>query len=174
MVCSENCNYIISIRRNESDNNYDDETEEIQSIINALVNDRMNEIYHIIYNNKDSYILKDGTMDKNLKELESFPADEHINGNKRFQFIDKNRSKNNSNIILKSNIEYIPIESKLINHICPILNYYTIRAYLSDSIVDKVKQLPNVIDCQKSQRIERPKIPKRFPTPINKKSLYEL
>jgi len=47
-------------------------------------------------------------------------------------------------------IEYIPIESSLVIHICPVLNYYVVIAYLSDDVVDEIRKLPNVISCTKS------------------------
>lgn len=47
-------------------------------------------------------------------------------------------------------IEYIPFESNLVVHVCPILNYYAVIAYLSEPIVNEIQKLPNVIRVERS------------------------
>eukprot|EP00833_Pecoramyces_ruminatium_P011607 jgi/Orpsp1_1/1185639/evm.model.c7180000094689.1 len=157
-VSSSNDYYIISIQRNKNDTNYDNADNTVQYKIDELVNDRMNDIYDIIIKNKETYILENNELDEKLDELNSTIINSRYN--KKFLFINKNRPKTNFNQILKTNNNnnnYIPIESKLLSHICPILNYYAIRAYLSDDIIEEVRQLPNIIHCEKSVKLKRPK-----------------
>jgi len=165
-VYAENNYYIISIRRSENDKEYDNESEEIQNAIDNLVNDRMNDIYEIIIDNTDTYILENGEKDEKLNELEiiSLKKRNNINKNKKFRFINKNRPKSNNykrsynstefeienGISNNDDEEYISMESVLINQICPVGNYYAINVYLSDDIIEEVMKLPNVIDCEKS------------------------
>eukprot|EP00833_Pecoramyces_ruminatium_P018640 jgi/Orpsp1_1/1192672/evm.model.d7180000095114.1 len=137
-VSSSNDYYIISIQRNKNDTNYDNADNTVQYKIDELVNDRMNDIYDIIIKNKETYILENNELDEKLDELNSTIINSRYN--KKFLFINKNRPKTNFNQILKTNNNnnnYIPIESKLLSHICPILNYYAIRAYLSDDIIEE-------------------------------------
>jgi len=161
--------YIISIRRNSSDVNYDDASTRIQMSIDEVVNDRMNDIYEIIYNNKDTYV-SDGEMDEKVQELETSPlrkrdhndegSDEEtdIKIKKKFKFINKNRkSKSTSqNVSEDPNVQYTPIESQIVSHICPVLNYYTVKAYLSDEALEQVKRLPNVISWEKVKKLKKP------------------
>ena len=176
-VYAENNYYIVSIRRSENDKEYDKESEEIQNAIDNLVNDRMNDIYEIIIDNADTYILENGEKDEKLNELENISLKKRNNINKNINYIfnNTNRPKSNNyklNFNSKSNNykrnfnstefeienglsnnddeEYIYIDSNLINHICPVANYYAINVYLSDDIVEEVMKLPNVIDCEKS------------------------
>eukprot|EP00833_Pecoramyces_ruminatium_P006383 jgi/Orpsp1_1/1180415/evm.model.c7180000073349.1 len=50
-----------------------------------------------------------------------------------------------------STIEYIPFESILVKHVCPVLNYYAISAYLSEEAAEIVCKLSNVVNCEKSK-----------------------
>jgi len=160
-VYSENSYYIVSILRNESDKNYDIESEKTQQLIDNLLNDRMNDIYHIIEDNKDTFLLKNGKQDEKLKELDTVESLRKRNENgieKKLLF--KNNRKTSGNHLKRdsleftdstnSTIEYVPIESKLVNYGCPISNYYAIVAYLSDEAAEKVCRLENVLYCEKS------------------------
>jgi len=160
-VYSENSYYIVSILRNESDKNYDHESEKNQLLIDILLNDRMNDIYHIIEENKDTFLLDNGKQDEKLKELDTVVSLRKRNENgieKKLLF--KNNRKNSGNHLKRdslelttstnSTIEYIPIESELVNYGCPISNYYAIIAYLSDEAAEKVCRLENVLYCEKS------------------------
>eukprot|EP00833_Pecoramyces_ruminatium_P003419 jgi/Orpsp1_1/1177451/evm.model.c7180000061478.1 len=190
---AKNNYYIISIRRDENDRNYDEATEEIQNEINELVNDRMNDIYNIIYDNKNTFTLENGKIDSKLNEFDLFKLKKRNKNFKQFRFLNRNRllknKKQNSKVIesktlpLKKNngtesfgfldknktkIQYsnkikrsnenneyeIEIESNLVSHICPVLNYYAIKVYLSDSIIEEIKKIPNVINIEKSQKIK--------------------
>ncbi|ORY22718.1 subtilisin-like protein [Neocallimastix californiae] len=176
-VKTENAYYIVSIRRNETDKSYDNETGCVQSAIDELVNERMNDIYNIIRNNQDTYILKDGLIDEKLDEFEAIPVlvkkrDDNVEESDDetkiedeieepeklvFNFVNKNRpSRNVQSSNVNKNTNYVSIESKLISHICPISNYYAIKVYLSDDIIDKVKNLDNIISCRKSSKLEKP------------------
>eukprot|EP00833_Pecoramyces_ruminatium_P001180 jgi/Orpsp1_1/1175212/evm.model.c7180000053020.1 len=203
-VLAENKYYLISIKRNPNDKEYDKAGQKVQDAIDELVNDRMNDVYDIIEENKETFKTKNGKYDEKLEELTIYSKlrkrDEEESDGKRnfkFSFINTNRlkknnknnkinnnnnnnnsnnnnkiktnnkknnknnnkynknnnkyNKNNNNASINSinehDIEYIPIKSELVKHICPVLNYYVIMAYLSESIVSKIKALPNVIDC---------------------------
>ncbi|ORX75595.1 subtilisin-like protein [Anaeromyces robustus] len=161
-VLAENSYYIISIRRNSKDVEYDKASEEVQNSIDKLVNDRMNDIYDIISKNRESYINENGKIDEKLNELDEtlqlIKKRNVINSTikkTQFKFINKNRiSKQKINKKEKREEEFIPLESKLVIHICPVSNYYVIIAYLSDTVVPKIKALPNVISCLKSQTLK--------------------
>eukprot|EP00833_Pecoramyces_ruminatium_P015252 jgi/Orpsp1_1/1189284/evm.model.d7180000070872.1 len=148
----ENNNYIVSIRRSVKDKEYDNADVEVQRAIDELVNDRMNDIYEIISKNVHTY----GKQDEKLNELKKvglMKRDLHQN----LRFKNKNRIQSYHNYIKRSSNSTeteIEIESELVSHICPILNYYAIKAYLSDDIVEKVKKLPNVVRCEKSYSSE--------------------
>lgn len=168
-VLAENYYYIVSIRRNKNDKYYDKATILDQYAIDELVNDRMNDIYDLIFEYKWTYILKNGKDDEKLKEFKTstlLRKRDGIMNNKifKFRFINKNRQNTQFNKYRRSlnetttttssssnenEIEYIPFESELVSHVCPVLNYYVVRVYLSDEVAEKVKKLPNVIDCQK-------------------------
>jgi len=66
---AENNYYIVSILRNKNDKEYDNESNQVKKDIDKLVNDRMNDIYDIILENKDTYILENDTTDEKLIEL---------------------------------------------------------------------------------------------------------
>lgn len=175
-VLAENNFYIISIRRSKNDKNYDDADEEVQEAIDELTNDRMNDIFEIISDNTETYRLPNGKMDEKLNELSKTTkllrkrSEDNLLNNKKFklQFINRYRpqhlrngktSKNSSSRSksksvkeekVNENIEYIPIESNLVDFICPILNTYAILAYLSDDLIDEVKKLDNIVSIEKS------------------------
>ncbi|ORX80881.1 hypothetical protein BCR32DRAFT_268641 [Anaeromyces robustus] len=169
-VLADNHYYIVSIRRYSNDKEYDKSSKQIQNSIDELVNDRMNDIYEIIADNTETYKLNNGQLDKKLEELtiisqlkkRSEIDTKEIDTNEedrkyKFFFINSNRPQNFHNFkrslnstITKEEIEYIPIESNLVIHICPILNYYAIVAFLSDDLVKEIRALPNVISCEKS------------------------
>ncbi|ORX78904.1 hypothetical protein BCR32DRAFT_301338 [Anaeromyces robustus] len=166
LIYAENESYIVAIRRKETDKVYNNESPEIQKKIDILVNDRMNDIYDIIEENKDTYILENGEMDEKLEELDnSIQLKKRSNKNKiKLFFIDKNRPYKNNELIkrsLESNnstVEYIPFESNLVNQICPIANYYAIKVYLSKETLKIVCNLENVIYCEKDEITEEPEI----------------
>jgi len=161
-VYAENDYYVCAIIRKNKDDYYDEASEKVQTKIDELVNERMNDIYTIIKENKHTYILENGKMDEKLKELESSTNEKRHLENKKLLFvneyrsINKFRSQNFYKRSLSSNDinNLIPHNSKLINHICPIKNYYAIRVYLSDAIVEKVESLPNIKYCEKSIVLE--------------------
>ena len=161
-VYAENSYYVCAVLRKEKDDYYDDETEKVQNKIDKLVNERMNDIYTIIKENKHTYTLKNGKMDKKLKELESSSNEKRNLGNKKFLFVNEKRSINQfrSQNLYKRSVnssdddDLIPHNSELVGHICPIKNYYAIRVYLSDAIVEKVESLPNIKYCEKSFELE--------------------
>jgi len=229
-VFAKNRYYIISIRRNDTDLNYDDASGCEQLFIDELVNDRMNDIYNIISKNKNSYISIEGKMDEKLDELttvsstlrkrdeneikddleseieikeDSEPDNEIIENSemeieikesdseeeicdiseliikikeyselneklkdssdsedeipvKKFRFVNKNRPPKNNSFLSETKDQYISIESNLVSHIVPVLNYYTVKAYLSSDVAEKVRSLPNVISCEIAHKIEKP------------------
>ncbi|ORX79285.1 hypothetical protein BCR32DRAFT_246489 [Anaeromyces robustus] len=176
-IYAENAEYIIGIRRNKNDEKYIHASPEVQKQIDELVNDKMNDIYEIIEDKKDTYVLDNGEMDNNLNELEEVnQLRKRSNKITKFYFINtsslkkineyKKRSLDIINSNTNSTIEYIPFESNIINHVCPVLNYYAVNAYLSDEVAKIVCNLDNVIHCEKS-------VPLDPPTPIKIKNLNE-
>ncbi|ORX65137.1 hypothetical protein BCR32DRAFT_250760 [Anaeromyces robustus] len=168
---TKNEKYMIAILRKKSDNNYYDESPTIQDKIDDFVNDKMNEIYNIIEENKDSYILSNGKQDEKLKELDSVLLEKRsdLNITKKISFINKfgrknskyspdNLSSNYSKRSKDSMVEYIPFESKLVNHICPIKNFYAISVYLSLKTKEIICHLSHVIYCRKVEKIDIPVI----------------
>jgi len=154
--------YIISIRRNKKDKEYDEASKNVQNAIDELVNDRMNDIYDIISENEETFKLDNGKQDKKLEELESTKLMKRNGNIKKIRFVNPNRPqvskvnenfKRSSDLIEENEEEIIEIESQLVKHVCPVLNYYTIVAYLSDEIVNEIKKLPNVINCHKTQKL---------------------
>jgi len=153
-VLAKNDFYIISIQNNENDKNYDEAPMLVQNAMDELINERMNDIYNMIIDNKDTYILDNGEIDEKLNEISGNMIKKRNSNKVLFKFINKNRPKNIDKRSFDTDIEYIPIESKIVYHICPILNYYAIRAYLSEAIVEKVKNLPYVISCRKDTKLK--------------------
>jgi len=165
---AENNYYIISIRRSKKDEEYDEASQKIQNAIDELVNDRMNDIYNIIDENKETFVLENGKQDEKLKELEINKLKlekRNLKNRTIFRYANKNRPQFHRNNIKRSvddkEIE-IEIESDLVRPICPILNYYAVKAYLSDEIVEKVKQLPNVIGCEKIENSKSSNLDKYY------------
>jgi len=173
--------YMISIRRDSNDIQYHKANEDFQNEIDEFVNDRMNDIYNIIVEDKDTYLNEEGELDEKMKELtvnsnliKRTDTESSRNKEYKFKFINENKDlrrnkknlnkrKENLNKSLlnkinkknikdhsENNVEYIPYRSDLVKHICPVKNYYVVSAYLSDRIIDKVRQLPNVISIEKS------------------------
>jgi len=164
IASASNNNYIISIRRSKEDADYDEVSKKIRYEIDELVNDRMNDIYDIISNNENTYVLEDGKIDEKLNELSSSKLKKRNERNSKFRFISGNgpqKSFSSNKRSLDPENEEIEIESELVTHICPTLNYYIVSAYLSDEIVEKVKKLPNVINIQKSEDVKNTHIDKR-------------
>eukprot|EP00833_Pecoramyces_ruminatium_P001029 jgi/Orpsp1_1/1175061/evm.model.c7180000052500.1 len=156
-VYTENANFIVAISRKETDKPYDDEDPVIQKETALLVNDRMNEIFDIIEENQDTY-KNNGVMDEKVeKELNSVPMRKRNGITRKYFFINDNDPKKSYKRSLdlldlnNSTIEYIPIKSVLVSHICSILNYYAVNAYLSDETAKKVCSLDNVLYCEKSE-----------------------
>ena len=158
-VYAKNNFYICAIIRDVNDKYYDDASVEIQNAIDELVNERMNDIYTIINDNRDTYLLNNGKMDEILKELNSSTLKKRNLENKKLLFVNEKRSNyySRSQTIYKRSLsltekdELIAIDSQLVSHICPIKNYYAIRVYLSDAILGKVESLPNIKYCEKTQ-----------------------
>jgi len=143
-VGAPNRNYIVGILRNEDDAYYDDLTVDERFAVDELVNERMNDIYQLIYDNRGTY--NKYWDDSKLNELDKhFPLPE----NKKFKFLN-NKSWRVYEFGNMVSDEYIPITSDLVSHICPIKNYYAVLVYLSDPLVNMVKELPNVIYVDKS------------------------
>eukprot|EP00833_Pecoramyces_ruminatium_P014631 jgi/Orpsp1_1/1188663/evm.model.d7180000066364.1 len=126
-IYAENENYIVAIRRDKTDKNFDHESLENQREIGELVNERMNDIYDIIVDNKDTYILENGKMDEKLEEIEntnsmrkrSFKKTKLLFVNTRRGNYDNDHrdfAKRSLDLIQQNNSteEYIPIESKLV------------------------------------------------------------
>jgi len=162
-VYAENNYYICAVIRDENDKYYDDAGEEVQTAIDELVNERMNDIYTIIKDNRNTYLLDNGEMDEKLIELElasssSSSLTKRSIENKKLLFVNEKRSIHytRSQHIYKRSLslteedELIAHDSQLVSHICPIKNYYAIRVYLSDAILGKVESLPNIKYCEKS------------------------
>ncbi|KAL6592480.1 hypothetical protein U3516DRAFT_788912 [Neocallimastix sp. 'constans'] len=145
--------YIISILRKKSDINYNDVSHKIQNIINKLVNDKMNNIYDIIDDDKYIIVFENGRLYKKLEELEA---------NSLRKFINKNRPQKLLKRSTTSTIDYIPIESNLVNHICPVLNYYTVKVYLLKEVVKKVKKLKIFIRVMKSLKLKEQKFKEKY------------
>jgi len=158
--------YLVGIRRSKKDVAYEDATENIQNAIDKMVNDRMNSIYNIISDNKNTFKLKNGKIDKKLDELEKIKKlqkrgleDDNeikidfINPNE-FVFKKKTHKVNNVKRSLNSTItdddEKIQLKSELVSHLCPVGNIYVVSAYLSDETAKMVKNLPNVEIFEKS------------------------
>jgi hypothetical protein len=95
----------------------------------------MNDIYDVIEENKESYILENGKQDIKLEELKTNPLRKRGDKPKKYLFLYPRPTNHHLKRSLEdstdSKVEYIPIKSKLINHICPIKNYYAINVYLS-------------------------------------------
>lgn len=154
IVHSGNNYYIVSIRRSENDDIYDEATSTDRRAIDELVNDRMNNIYDIIEDNKETYKDENGSLDQLLREFNSPVLQKRNLEKRKLKFVNKNRpEKRKVKRSYNDDSQYIPIESKLVYHICPISNYYAIRVYLSDEAVEKVKQLDNVIRCTKDIKL---------------------
>ncbi len=87
-IYAENANYIIAIRREKSDKNYIHETKNVQEKIDQLVNDRMNDIYEIIEEKKDTFFSDNNENNKNLNELNnSIQLKKRSNKKSKFYFI---------------------------------------------------------------------------------------
>ncbi|ORX88226.1 subtilisin-like protein [Anaeromyces robustus] len=170
-VYSKNANYIVAILRNKNDDNYDDANPNIQDKIDELVNDRMNDIYDIINKNKNTYISSDGKQDEKLEELKSNPLEKRsnhestkllfVNKRKRINKNSNGLSSEKPNFSKNSTIEYIPFESVLVNHICPVLNYYAINVYLSEETAEIVRKMENVIFCEESKKLKLSDTPQK-------------
>ncbi|ORX79673.1 subtilisin-like protein, partial [Anaeromyces robustus] len=142
VTLADNNKYLIAIQRKKSDKPYDKASEKVQNAIDELVNDRLNDIYNIIKDNKESY----GKSDEKIKEIESI--EKRSLENKKFRFADKtHRGKSKSK--RAENPDEIPLDSKLVNPLCPGTNYYIVTAYLSDEALEEVKKLDNVIMVEK-------------------------
>eukprot|EP00833_Pecoramyces_ruminatium_P002335 jgi/Orpsp1_1/1176367/evm.model.c7180000057331.1 len=153
-VYSENSNYIITIQRKTSDKNYDDKSPAEQKRVDEFVNDKMNDVYDVIIENKDTY-----GDDNKLEELDALSKRKRDNNQRDIVLVFKNRTRPNRNLQKRSleltnsgnsTVEYITIESNLVKHVCPVLNTYAISAYLSDEAAEIVCKMDKVIDCVKS------------------------
>jgi len=167
--------FIITIQRDVKDKKYYDYNFYDQSEFTEFVNDRMNEIYDIIVENKDTYNTKNETVDVNLGEIDNtnnlrkrHEGDEIV----KFDFFSNRKnslskrsfghryyphpipSSNSTSFNYKTKhgknkIRYIPIDSTLVKPICPILNSYAVNVYLSSSMVNEIKnRVPNIIEIE--------------------------
>ncbi|ORX75191.1 subtilisin-like protein [Anaeromyces robustus] len=163
-INAENDYYIVAILRNSTDGYYDDESISYQKTLDKFINDKMNDIYTIIDNNKESYILKNGMLDKKLDELDNINLKKrHNNINQKILFINERRSNyhlmdhpssNSKKKVKKSlNIDYIPFESNIVRHLCPINNYIAIVVYLSEKTKEKICNLDYVLYCEKDYEL---------------------
>jgi len=150
LICSKNIYYIVAIQRKNTDKNYNNESYEIQEIIDELVNDRMNDIYNIIEENKSTYILDNGEIDEKLEELEFLNLIKRNNGNdnnkkRKFIFINRNKEILNKNIkrstISNEIEEMVPVHSNLISHLCPISIISLLEFIFLQKLLTKLKIL---------------------------------
>jgi len=156
-VFADNHYYIVSISRNEDDPSYDNASAAVKNGLDELVNERMNDIIDIISDNTESYRYENGNLDEKIKnELEANSLIKDNEGHKKYRFINKNRIDRNNVIFSKRDEDYIPIESTLVSHVAPVLNYYAVKAYLSDYTAEKVRQLENVTSVVKSKNYRPP------------------
>jgi len=163
-VIAENSYYIVAIQRNEADKNYYNASEQIQNAIDELVNDRMNDMYDIIDENKETFISENGEMDEKLEELKSFELTKrNIHQKKRkLRFINNNdllKNKFNKSYDTNSTDDSIPFESVIVSHLCPIYNYFTVKVYLSEKIVHKIEKLKNVLYVEKVFKTQNNSVP---------------
>ncbi|ORX79055.1 subtilisin-like protein [Anaeromyces robustus] len=161
-VYAKNDHYIVSIMSNLNHKNYDDESQSVQEAIDVLVNDRLNDIYNIIEENKDSYLLENGQMDEKLEELDLIALKKRNNETTKFIFVSQNRPKNITTFqkIYKrtdnlEEINYIPIKSKLARPLCPVGNDYAVVIYASEKVIKKIKKLPNIRRCTKNNPLKQ-------------------
>ncbi|ORX75610.1 subtilisin-like protein [Anaeromyces robustus] len=176
IILAENSYYIVSIQRTKKDKNYDNSSKKVQIAIDQLVNDRLNDIYNLIEQYKDTYKLSNGKLDENLKELDLYFNNKNKRSNeengvkRKFLFLNSNRPQN-INLYKRSSEELIPIDSSLASPLCPVSNYYAVGVYLSDGLLDIVKSLPNIIGCDKSEFL-KPSL--SFEPGIPKNKYYDL
>jgi len=150
-VLAKNEYYLISIK-GDSNEEYDKASKKIQRKIDSLVNDRMNDIYDVIAENREAY--KD---DKKIEEVAvTSQLRKRSDKQTKIQFINKNRpQKTGMSLNAADDVELIPFESKLVVHIAPVSNYYVVIAYLPESLVKEVKKMPNVISVNKSHKLKK-------------------
>jgi len=158
-VYSENSYYIVAILRNKSDKYYNEESQTVRNKIDELVNDRMNDIYDVIEEKKETYILENGELDNKLDELESLPKEKRNEQRKKFLFINKQdngfykRSLEMNKSDNSTSSEYIPFESNLVMHITDVLNYKLVSAYLSEETAKTACNMKNVLYCKKNEKL---------------------
>jgi len=158
-VLAENEYYLVSIKA-KSNVEYDKASKKVQKKIDELVNDRMNDIYDVIVDNQEDY----GKNDEKLEEITETSKLRKRREKSKFQFINRNRGvkpedeENGKKHKLESRgveEDLIPIESKLVIHVCPVADYYVVIAYLPETLVKEVEQLPNVISCRKAGKLKK-------------------
>jgi len=101
-------------------------------------------------------------MDERLNELNKSSQLRKRSNKRKKKFIFKNNLKKKNNEKLKEHfsklnnteIEYISYLSKLVNHICPIKDYYTIRVLLSEKTKEIICTPENVLYCEKEKKAE--------------------
>jgi len=158
-VHSENSYYIVAILRNKSDKYYNEESQTVRNKIDELVNDRMNDIYDVIEEKKETYALENGELDEKLDELESLPKEKRNEQRKKFLFLNKQdngfykRSLELNKSDNSTSSEYIPFESNLVMHITDVLNYKLVSAYLSEETAKTVCNMKNVLYCKKNEKL---------------------
>ncbi|ORX79056.1 subtilisin-like protein [Anaeromyces robustus] len=164
---ADNDHYIITLKTKINHNDYDDD-QNVKDAVDVFVNDKLNDMYDIIEENKDTYTLENGQMDEKLEELDSIVMNKRHHRSTKLLFINEVNPQNitaiqnfqnlqnlqkrsdNSTEILDDKVEYIPVESKLVSPICPLDSGYAVVIYASDEVIKKVKKLPDIKRCNKS------------------------
>lgn len=147
----------------------DSESTDKQALL-ELVNDRMNEIYDIIYKNREIY--RDYCNNDIDEELDTaYPE------GTKFLFVDELKQGTNT-----SYDDFIPLKSSLIKvgdyltreedgcSATASSGCHTIYAYLTENMVEGVKKLPNIVKMEKSNvysyiTIKNDRAPKTTPLP---------
>jgi len=155
---AENDYYIVSIRKDDTDIKYDISSKEIQESIDNFVNDVLNVIYNIAKKNKNTYLLENGELDEKIKEFDLVEIEKRnepiTEKNRNIKFL-SNRERMKRKMNKRSdnpNEEDNLFDSEIVIPLCPVSNYYAAGVYLSDKIIDKVKNVPGVINVEKSAK----------------------
>jgi len=162
LIYAENDYYIVAIGKKGNDTIYNDKTPELQLKFDIFVNDKMNDIYEVIEKHKNSYILQNGKMDEKLEELNNSVQLRKRSNKRKHKFLFTNKIRKNNHKKLKKHfselkdteIEYIQYSSKLVNHICPIKNYYAIRVLLSKETKEIICTPEYALYCEKDKKEE--------------------
>ncbi|ORX79051.1 subtilisin-like protein [Anaeromyces robustus] len=162
---ADNDHYIITLKTKINLKDYDDD-QNVKDAVDVFVNDKLNDMYDIIEENKDTYTLENGQMDERLEELDSVVMNKRHHRSTKLLFVNQvnpqnitaiqnlqnlqKRSDNSTEILDDKIEEYIPVESKLVSPICPLDSGYAVVIYASDEVIKKVKKLSDIKRCNKS------------------------